>query len=197
MKTFTYLTGKGNEIRSLASDFAALRIKVFKEFPYLYDGSVEYEMNYIDTYASSKDAFLFAVYDEGQMVGATTCIPLRDETPDIQHPFRAAGHDIGSIFYFGESLLLPEYRGLGLGHRFFDKREAHAKSFKTYKKMAFCSVNREENHPLKPEDYRSNEAFWTKRGYEKNPGLICQLSWLDLHHNDPTHKELTFWTKEI
>lgn len=197
MKTLTYKKGKGSEISSLSTDFALLRIKVFREYPYLYEGSMDYEMDYIHRYSRSQDAFLFAVYDGPQMVGATTCIPLQDEMEEIRQPFEAAGHDIGSVFYFGESLLLPSYRGLGLGHRFFDKRESHAKSFKTYSKTAFCSVNRPQDHPLKPRNYRSNESFWKKRGYTKNPDLTCRLSWLDLQGMEPTHKELTFWTKEL
>lgn len=196
MKTFTYVTGKGREIGAFAEDFATLRIRVFREFPYLYDGSVEYEKNYIGTYANSENAFLFAVYDEDHMIGATTCIPLRDETPEVQDPFRAAGQDVNAVFYLGESLLLPEYRGLGLGHRFFDKRESHAKSFKTFTQTAFCSVNRAEDHPLRPDGYRSHEGFWTKRGYRKSD-LTCRMSWLDLNHREPTHKELTFWTKNL
>lgn len=197
MKKLTYISGTGSEISALAADFAQLRIKVFREFPYLYEGSTAYEMDYIRTYAGSENAFLFAVYDGHQMVGATTCIPLQDETPEVQQPFIDSGQDTTSIFYFGESMLLPEYRGLGLGHRFFDKRESHARSFQTFSKTAFCAVNREKDHPLKPRNYRSNESFWRKRGYQEHPNLTCKMSWLDLHQEAPTHKELTFWTKDL
>ncbi|MFN8283713.1 MAG: hypothetical protein U0U67_10890 [Chitinophagales bacterium] len=197
MYTFNFVWKKGKEILTVADDFAQLRISVFREFPYLYDGSVEYEKEYIQTYSNAKDALLFAVYKNAQMIGATTCIPLKEETEEVKEPFIKAGFDVDTIFYFGESLILKEYRGLGFGHRFFDEREAHAKSFGRYNTTAFCAVNREDDHPLKPNDYRTNDAFWVKRGYQKSIDLICRMEWLDIQQSVPTYKELTFWTKEI
>ena len=41
--------------------------------------------------------------------------------------FVARGIEVARLFYFGESVLLPEYRGQGVGHAFFDHREAQAR----------------------------------------------------------------------
>lgn len=131
------------------------------------------------------------------MVGATTCIPLIDETPEVKEPFINAGIDLESMFYFGESILLPDYRGLGLGHRFFDEREAHARSIETCKITCFCSVVRPENHPLKPIDYQPLDEFWMKRGYKKEPSLKSKFEWLDIGENQPTQKEMIYWTKKV
>lgn len=43
------LTGK--EIGDALDDLAALRVKVFREWPYLYEGSLDYERNYLRRYA--------------------------------------------------------------------------------------------------------------------------------------------------
>ena len=158
MSALSYITKKGSGIESVFDDLAALRIAVFHDYPYLYEGSVEYEKEYLKTYSNSERSFLFAVYDGQKMVGATTCIPLKDETAEVRKPFEDAGFDIDTIFYFGESILLPEYRGLGLGHRFFDEREAHARSFGKYQMTCFCSVDRGDNHPAKPAGYRRYPA---------------------------------------
>jgi hypothetical protein len=128
-------------------------------------------------------------------VGATTCIPLADETSEIKVAFEQKGIDISTVFYFGESILLPAYRGLGLGHRFFDVREKHALSFDRYKTTCFCSVVRPDNHPSKPHDYRSNEVFWTKRGYSKKHELKTELDWLDIGQAKSTSKPMVFWIK--
>lgn len=190
-----YISKKGNDIATVFDDLAQLRISVFKEFPYLYEGSVGYEMEYLRTYSESDRAFLFAVYDEDKMVGATTCLPLSDETAELKTTFEQKGFDISRIFYFGESILLPNYRGMGLGHRFFDEREKHALSFGIYTTTCFCSVVRADNHPLKPNGYRPNDAFWAKRGYQKNPELTIEMDWLDIGEAEITSKPMIFWTK--
>lgn len=193
----TYIQKKGAEIESVFEGLASLRIAVFREFPYLYDGSTEYEKEYLKTYTQSERSFLFAVYDGKKMVGATTCIPIKDETAEISEPFAETGFDINAVFYFGESILLPEYRGIGLGNRFFDEREAHARSFEEYKMCCFCSVERDENHSLKPADYRSNEPFWQKRGYVNVPGIQATMEWPDIGETGSSAKKMTFWIKNL
>lgn len=197
MNSLQFIKKQGNEILDFAADFAKLRITVFREFPYLYDGSLDYELEYIQTYAKSENAMVFAVYDGDQMVGATTCVPLSEETPNVQQPFINAGLEVDKIFYFGESLLVKSYRGLGLGHRFFDERETFARSFENYELTAFCAVDRPTNHPLKPDDYHSNDGFWTKRNYKKQAHLSCLMRWQDLTETKESDKSLTFWTKEL
>lgn len=192
----SFLTKQGPEIESVFDDLAKLRIAVFRDFPYLYEGSLDYEKDYLKIYSNSSKSFLFAIYDGEKMVGATTCIPLQDETEDIQAPFKDAGFDIEGIFYFGESILLKDYRGLGLGHRFFDAREQCASSFGTFKTTCFCSVER-INHPSEPTYYRPNDAFWIKRGYTKVPDLKATMEWPDIGETESTPKTMIFWMKEI
>lgn len=193
----SYITKRGREIEAVFEDLAQLRITVFKAFPYLYEGSIAYEKAYLKTYISSERSFLFAVYSEGRMVGATTCIPLSDETDEVREPFQQVHFDLSTVFYFGESILLPEFRGLGLGHRFFDVREAHARSFGSFKTTCFCAVVRPDNHPFKPEEYRPLDEFWTKRGYKKEPALQSQFDWLDIGESVSTFKPMVYWMKSI
>ena len=192
-----FIQKKGKEIESVFDDLAALRIAVFHDYPYLYEGTVSYEKEYLKTYSNSDRSLLFTVYDGEKMVGATTCIPLKDETAEVRKPFEDAGMDISRIFYFGESILLSEYRGLGLGHRFFDEREAHARSFGNYIMSCFCSVDRGENHPQKPSDYRPNDIFWTKRGYAREPNLQSSMEWPDIGETASSSKKMIFWTRSL
>lgn len=185
----------GAELLPHLEQLGQLRIRVFYDFPYLYEGSLEYEKEYLNAYVQEEESVVVGLVREGQWIGATTAIPLSAETEEVQKPFKEAGIPVYSVFYFGESVLLPEYRGKGYGHLFFDEREHFAKE-KGYSITAFCSVLRREDHPLKPMDYRSNEAFWTKRGYTKREDLRCQMSWLDRGETETTTKELEFWIKE-
>lgn len=192
-----FINRKGPAIATVFEDLAALRIAVFREYPYLYEGSLAYEREYLKTYTQAEQSFLFAVYDGRQMVGATTCLPLANEIREIRQPFEQAGLAVASFFYFGESILLPAYRGLGLGHRFFDERQAHARSFGTYQKACFFSVLRPTDHPARPADYRSNENFWKKRGYSEHPELQATLTWPDIGATASTPKQLICWMKNL
>ena len=187
----------GNQINDVFEDLANLRITVFRAFPYLYEGTVEHEKEYLKVYSDSKNSLLFCVYDDVKMVGATTCIPLADESTEVKKPFVDVNMDITKIFYFGESILLPQYRGLGLGNRFFEERENHARSFRSYDLTCFCAVNRPENHPLKPSDYSPLDLFWKKRGYQKNDLLQSDFEWLDVGEKESTVKPMIYWTKNI
>ena len=184
----------GTDIAELIPQLGELRIRVFHDFPYLYDGSLEYEKKYLQVYTQHPLSIAFGVFDGDQLVGATTGMPLSAESKEIQRPFIERGLNTDEIFYFGESILLDPYRGRGIGHLFFDVREKHAleNGFKT---TAFCSVIRPEDHPLKPADYRSNHDFWKKRGYSEQ-NYSCSMFWLDRNEKQETEKELTFWTKE-
>lgn len=175
---------------------AALRIEVFREYPYLYDGDFDYERRYLETYLRSAQALVVLALDGEQVVGASTGIPLRDELPEIREPFETAGFPVASVFYFGESVLLGAYRGQGIGHRFFDAREAHALASPGIRYTAFCAVERAENHPLRPASHRTLDAFWQSRGYRRIPAMQAWLEWKDIDQPASTSKPLTFWLRD-
>jgi GNAT superfamily N-acetyltransferase len=187
----------GTAISPFLSDLAALRISVFRDFPYLYDGDPAYEQTYLQTYIAAPRAAVVLARDGERIVGATTCLPLADETPNVQKPFLEAGRDVSSIFYFGESVLAPPYRGRGIGVRFFEAREAHARTFGEYETATFCAVNRPGDHPLRPAGYRPLDRFWTQRGFTRQPEMTCRMAWRDIGETDETEKSLTFWTKRL
>jgi GNAT superfamily N-acetyltransferase len=193
----TFKSFRGKEITSVFDDLAKLRILVFRAFPYLYEGTLAYEKEYLKVYSVSEKSLLFTVYDDSEMVGATTCVPLSDESDDVKKPFVDAEMDISKIFYLGESILLPEYRRLGIGNQFFEEREKHAKSFGQYNITSFCAVQRPDNHPLKPNDYRPLDEFWRKRGYEKSAFLQTKFDWIDIGNTVSSEKPMLFWTKNI
>ncbi len=102
----------------------------------------------------------------------------------------------GAVFYCAESVLLPGYRGQGIGHRFFDLREAHARTM-GFTHCAFCSVIRPADHPARPADYRPLDGFWRARGYAPMPGVIAEFSWKDLGEDHETRKPLQFWMRAL
>lgn len=172
-----------------------LRITVFRDYPYLYDGSLDYERDYLRTYLSSPDSLVVLAFDGDQVVGATTCLPLRHEGPEFQAAFLKAGYDINTICYFGESILLPQYRGQSIGKAFFTHREAHARSLPGIQITAFCAVDRPADHPLRPASYQPLDNFWLKQGYTRHPELQARFIWKEIGEDAESAKTLTFWLK--
>lgn len=175
---------------------AQLRMSVFREYPYLYDGSREYEQRYLQTYIDAQDCIFVLVLDGKNVIGASTALPLIAETLELKQPFLDHGYNLNEIFYFGESVLLPRYRNQGIGARFFAEREAHAKHL-NFKYAAFCNVQRPEDHPLCPPQYRSLDDFWHKRGFTRHPELKAWFSWRELNETEESLKPMVFWLKQL
>jgi len=177
---------------------ARLRIEVFRDWPYLYAGDAAYEAEYLAPFTSSQAAALVVAFDADEPVGCATCLPLADADAEISAPFPPAGLDPADHFYFGESVLLPQYRGRGAGVGFFAAREAHARAVSPCRHATFCAVRRPDDHPLKPQGATSLHTFWRNRGYAPVPGLACTLSWPQIDNaGTEVTNTLDFWRRAL
>jgi len=187
---------RGAQIATQLDALAALRIAVFREWPYLYEGTVDYEKKYLGTYLRSPRSLAILAWEDGQCIGASTVLPLADAEPQAQAPFLAAGLPVAPIDYFGESVILRPWRGIGLGVKFFELREAHAREH-GLSTCAFCAVERPSDHPARPADHVPNDAFWNRRGYRKEPALRTRFDWLDVGAAQSSAKPMSFWIREL
>lgn len=187
----------GGDIDAFLPELARLRIRVFRDFPYLYQGSAAYEESYLKTYAAAPDSVVVLVWDRERVVGASSGLPLEAEPLSVAEPFVARGDDPRRIFYYGESVLLPDYRGLGLGKRFFEEREAHVRALGCFETVCFCAVERPADHPRRPAGYAPLDAFWSRRGFIKHPELRASFSWRDLDEAAESPKPMVFWLKAL
>lgn len=186
----------GRDLEAVLDDVARLRIAVFRDWPYLYDGSFDYERNYVESYRNSASAVVVGSFDGDRLVGAATGTPLADHAAEFAEAFSGAQIAIKDVFYCAESVLLSEYRGHGIGHQFFDHREAHATDL-GFQKICFCGVQRPADHPMRPVSYAPLDPFWRKRGYEPIEGAIAHFSWKDVDQTQETKKPLQFWIKDL
>jgi GNAT superfamily N-acetyltransferase len=186
----------GAALEAALPDVARLRIAVFRAYPYLYDGDAEDEERYLQVYRESENAILVGAYDGGKLVGAATGTPMEDHAADFGAALAGCGVPLERIFYCAESVLLPEYRGRGIGHRFFDLREDHARALgRTH--AAFCGVVRTEDHPARPAEYRPLDPFWRKRGYAPVEGAIAHFRWKEVGEAEESDHALQFWMRAL
>lgn len=186
----------GAALQQYIPELARIRIEIFREFPYLYDGDFDYEKKYLQTYIDCPDSVIVLTFDGDKIVGASTAIPMKCETNELKKPFIENVYNLDDVFYCSESVLSKQYRGLGIGVRFFEQREAHAEDLGGFKHITFCCVERPVDHPRRPADYVPLDQFRNKRGYFKHPELRSTYSWKDLDDIKETPKPMIVWLKD-
>ena len=194
--TVSVRTATAEELPDLLPHLARLRIAVFRDWPYLYDGDASYEERYLATFAKSPGAVIAVARDGAEIVGAATGAPLAEHDAAFAEPLLAQGYDADAVFYCAESVLLPAYRGRGLGHAFFDHREAEAIRV-GFRYAAFCAVVRPADHPARPPAYRPLDSFWRARGYVPLEGATVSYSWRDLGATEETQKPMQVWIRAL
>ena len=193
----TFETLSGAALTARLDALAGLRIRVFREWPYLYDGDAAYEARYLAAYAQSPGALVVAASTtQSEAVGMATCQPGKEASEKLRMAWANAGLDAATLCYFGESVLLREYRGQGVGVRFFEEREAHARRL-GLSIAAFCAVVRNENDPRRPRDYTPLDSFWRNRGYEARPDISTVMSWREVGDTRESPHVLSFWIKRL
>lgn len=194
--TFQYEFFYGEEIKKNLAEFAELRMKVFREYPYLYDGEMAYEEEYLKTYLEAKSSLVILVFYEQKCIGATSCVWLKEEVDDLKNPIIKAGLNPDNYLYFGESLVLGEFRKQGLGKKFFELRLEHFKKLVSMgyplKASCFCSVIRDSNHPQRPKNYKALDSFWSQMGFYRS-SIECSFTWKDLGEKKETRKLMSYY----
>lgn len=161
---------KGNEIIPYINQISEFRVKYFKEYPYLYSGSLAYEREYIEGYCKEAKSLLIILEDlSGRLLGFSTGIPLVSDSEIVREAaksFTEAGFDSETFFYFGETILVPEERGKGNYSKIVRLREEEAIEM-GFEGACFMAVNRAENHPQRPKEYQSIDSKFEHMGYSK------------------------------
>ena len=186
----------GPAIAPQITRLSALRVAVFREWPYLYDGSMTSEQGFMEGFAKSTTSGIAIAFDGDEPVGASTCLAMTEEDDHVTQPFRDVGLDLSRFCYFGESVLLSRYRGQGIGVRFFELREAHARSLPGVTMATFCAVQRRQDHPLRPKDAIPLDNFWRRRGYLPTD-LACTMRWKQVDSAEKVDNTLRFWMKTL
>lgn len=183
---------RGAEAEPYVEAIARLRIDNFREFPYLYDGDLDYERAYLATYFRSASAKIYLVFDGDKAVGFSNSILLSEESDDFTKPFRDKGFALEEYLYIGEAILNPPYRGRKLFHALAKLHEDRIRA-EAHKNVLCYSVVRSEDHPLRPEGYKPIEALWTRLGFHHDPELDVPMAWKQVDTGKEEENILAAW----
>lgn len=187
---------KGKEIIPYIPELAKLRIKIFKEYPYLYVGDMQSEMEYLDLQITCSENLLVLVIDRDQIVGASTAFPLKFQTDEVKKTFIEHNIKVQDVFYLSESVLLPNYRGQKIYRHFFHERETAAIEYGS-KITTFCAVDRSLDDPRRPQNYVPLDDVWKHFGYQKHSELYTYFEWKEIDEAVKSPKKLIFWLKYL
>lgn len=182
---------RGNEIADHIEELGQFRIAIFKEFPYLYAGDMDVERKYLAG-TVSEESILVTQRDEYGLLGVCTGLPLKNEQEQLKQPF--VGCNIDEIFYIGEVMVRDGWRGKGIGSLLLSTMIDTVDPIK-YKKWFLCAVDREANHPLRPDNYRSPDSLWTKFGFKQQLHAKVYFAYKDIGNAVETNKPMNVWVR--
>ncbi|MBK7963087.1 MAG: GNAT family N-acetyltransferase [Bdellovibrionales bacterium] len=191
----------GAEILPQIETVSQLRIQEFKNYPYLYVGTKEYEENYLRGFATDPKSCLAIARMDGEVAGIATAMPLKSDADilkDVEKVFAEAGEQIELYYYFGEFIVLSKYRRLGISMRIEKDLEAIARSQK-FSKLCLSTVVREQNDSRRPPDYKATDSVWSKMGFFVTR-LKIEYHWPTIQEDGrvvDTINSMRFWEKVL
>lgn len=187
------LTGK--DIKPYIKELAKLRMDIFREHPYLYDGNIQYEEEYLQNYSKHPSSLCVLLMDNNKIVGASTGMWLKHADEDFQTCFHQNNIPIDQIFYFGESIIYKPFRGKGAGRAFFNIREKHALSLGV-NITSFFGIERHPIQSCENKNCDTLQKFWKKLGYLPDSKLKINYQWKDIDQSEESCKPMRFWSKQ-
>lgn len=186
----------GTAIAGVLDELATLRLHIFQEYPYLYEGRREDELTYLETYAKAPDACVILACDGSAVIGGATGMPLVHEDTQIRGAFAGTPLSLDEMYYVGELLFRPAYRNCGLGRKLLARLEIHIRSLGGYRTLTCAMVERSDDHPLRPCDYLPITRFLARTGFVRLPGVTTHFTWRETDGVKRDHS-MQFWIKEL
>lgn len=197
MQSMTIQLVKGKELLANIAELAKLRLKIFREYPYLYEGDSASEESYLSLFASSSDAFFIVAKGESQLVGAISGIPLDFAQKEIRDAFCQSTIESGGYYALCDILVLKEHRNRKIGSILYKEFENQLLKMKRYTKLVLWQIVRAQDDPRRPNDYFSLDDFWRKKGFIKHPELVCYIPWKEVSDEKAISHRFEFWVKEM
>ncbi len=182
---------RGESITPYIKDITDLSITIYKEYPYLYEGTEEEYLPFIEHYTHSNYGIACLLFDDAKPIGVAIGMPMNEMREKYKQPFISARpqDNCDEIFYLGEFLLLKAYRGQGFGKQMYLELEHLIKENESLKKICFCKIDESDQNPLMPKNYRPLDGFWKKLGFGKCDDITVTVYWRNVfEENDSPHK---------
>jgi ribosomal protein S18 acetylase RimI-like enzyme len=190
---------------ALAAEIGILskfRLRYFREYPYLYVGTEDYEREYLARYIANPTARLLIARDAEKIVGVAIGTMLSTETdfvvPQIEKQLQQHHIQPQHCFYFGEMIFDPEHRSRGIGKQMLELLKNAGKE-QGAERFCFLAINRQSTDVRRPVDYTDPDIIFEKLGFEKTDGLLT-MEWPTIQPDgrvEEATNRLDFWVDRI
>lgn len=175
----------------------AMRIVFFREPPYCYAGSFEYEKEYLSSYTREQLSVVAIAELGSDIIGIATGIPfftLAHYFGDIQEQYEALNIDINKVFYIGEVIVKPEHRGKGFASRLLSLIYEFAHEHK-FTKISVCTGVQ----PIESVHSQSVEKLLNKEKWiDQNLVSISEFPTVQMDGSIAIENhQLKFWIRDI
>ena len=192
----------GLSIMQYVPPVADIILNTFKEYPYLHAPTLEEKKEYVAWFAHDSEGMIVLAQEDQQLCGLITGIPMKavkKYMPTIDTLFQGININSDDFYYCGDVIVVPTYRAQKLCSTMFSTFEDRVKAWGFKGLMLITSV-REENHPLKPKEYRDASLIWQHYGFEKTSVIIhnVQPTVIDAQGTiQDEENSFVFWIKKF
>ncbi len=186
---------KGAQIKSIEQSFANLRIAIFREYPYLYEGDLATEKQYFDMFGGNTICII--AKDASTVVGVIIGTPLQEIFDQFLKPLIEADISVEKMFYLADLLVLKSYRGKRIGHSLYELFEKEVQKTEQFTNILIREIFKSPDDPKKPSAYYSLDPFWDKRGFKKMEGISQQDQWKAIGDEDISLHTMVYRMKKL
>jgi GNAT superfamily N-acetyltransferase len=175
----------------------AMRIVFFREQPYCYAGSFEYEKEYLSFYTREQLSLVVVAEIDSDIIGIATGIPfltLAHFFGNIQEQYETLNININKVFYIGDVIVKPEHRGKGLASKLLSLIYEFALS-QGFTKISVCTGVQliESVHSKSVEKLLNKEGF-----LDQNLVIINEFPTVQMDGSIAIENhQLKFWIRDI
>lgn len=190
----------GKEVEELGPFISRLRILEYRNYPYLYEANPEEEKSYIDWLVKLPGTALAVAFFDETPIGFVCGTPFREFAPHYEESlelFEKYGFDPLTYYYVSDDIVLPEHPSPFLKEKLFAAIEQFAKNL-GYAALCFVHEHHDQ-HPLKPTDYVSPDALYSRLGFQETKAAIT-FAWPTIQKDGSVLKVdhlLPYWIKSI
>lgn len=185
-----------HDVEPLWPQIVKLMDAVYMEYPNLYDGAGDgYDYN-LDVFRKARDTHFCLIFDGPKIVGFIGSMCMEDAVTSYMKHLTAKNIPLQSKYYIGETVILPEYRGKGLGKKLHEAAETHARHL-DYSEFWLCTLDESRVTTPAPAKYSSGEKFWRNRGFTRHPELIFNTRYKAVGESAETAHGMIFYSKRL